>query len=283
MTRKQDRKRWRRQSTARVAGRARAGLRVPGGRPPWRTPAGAGPRRGLVPAVQQRRLCCSACPGGPAPAGLRFWPVPRPARRRRPAHPRQARPLSRASRLPRPSFPGFSPGNGRLTGPEPVRAVPSRRPAGNKPPELSRRPETRHSRCLRRDECRAIPGQPGSLPGPAAWATGNRPGGRKTRAYHRLGAPERRVGCGCEGAQISRFGTRLRQRGQGQEYPHAAAGPACAWRASRARRRGRSCRRSCSAGGCLGAGTRTPVCARRSPPARGRSTSRPGAEVGKLP
>jgi hypothetical protein len=43
------------------------------------------------------------------------------------------------------------------------RAVLSRRPSRQQAARSSRRPETGHSRCLRRGECRAIPGQPGSV------------------------------------------------------------------------------------------------------------------------
>jgi hypothetical protein len=193
-----------------------------GGGSPWcGWPAGPAPDCGPPPAARrgarrpgQVRGAARSRPPATAPLlpcvpsfdCLLFWPGPRPARRRRPAHPHQARPLSRASRLPR--RPSRScPGNGRLTGPEPVRAVLSRRPAGKKPPELSRRPETGHSQCLRRDEYRAIPGQPGSLPASAARATGSRPGYWKVRAYRRLGAgaawPEPHRAC----AQIAPFCT----------------------------------------------------------------------------
>jgi len=39
-----------------AAGQARAGLRVTGSRPPWRTPTGAGPWRSPVPATAAAAL-----------------------------------------------------------------------------------------------------------------------------------------------------------------------------------------------------------------------------------
>jgi hypothetical protein len=109
MTRKQDRERWRRQSVVRAAGRS-------------------GSWRGPVPAVQQRRPCCSACPGCPAPAV--FCPGRYHGRRAAGDPHTRAKP----GRFPAPAACRshafrFSPGSGRPTGPEPVRAVPSRRPS----------------------------------------------------------------------------------------------------------------------------------------------------------
>jgi len=59
-----------------------------------------------------------------------------------------------------PSASGFGPGreNNRtaLTGSGPVRVVLSRRPSRQEAARAARRPETEHSRCLRRNEYRAI-------------------------------------------------------------------------------------------------------------------------------
>ena len=57
MTRKRDRERWWRQSVVRVAGRARAGLRVADGRPPWCGPV---PARPCCPAGPASTIFCSS-------------------------------------------------------------------------------------------------------------------------------------------------------------------------------------------------------------------------------
>jgi len=112
MTRKQDRERWRRQSVVRVAGRARAGLRVADGRPPWCGPV---PARPCCPAGPASTIFCSSRYHSRRAAGD-------PHTRAKPGRfPAPAACRSHAFR--------FSPGSGRPTGPEPVRAVPSRRPS----------------------------------------------------------------------------------------------------------------------------------------------------------
>jgi hypothetical protein len=101
MARKKTGSGWCRQSPVPVGGGGRVGLQVTSGRPPWCPSAGAGQWCGGI-----------GCTAGGGSRGIGFsWPVlglaPRPGRRRQPARWHQARPPTRASRLPQPSFPVF--------------------------------------------------------------------------------------------------------------------------------------------------------------------------------
>jgi hypothetical protein len=114
-------------------------------RPPWCRPMGASRWRGPDRPCSARG---DVAPMFERPAFARhvLWPAPPPGCHRELAHPRRARPFTRASRLPQPSLAVFFRVSGYLTGTAPARALLTGLPAGQ---NATSRPARSRSRVRR--------------------------------------------------------------------------------------------------------------------------------------